>query len=76
MLSFIFTTKKYIYIKKTSTFANLLMEKPGNWFTIVKMWRNTQKKNIFRKRSASLLKNLLLDSFQFLLGQINLLVSS
>ena len=24
-----FTFKKYIYIKKTSTFANLLIEKPG-----------------------------------------------
>ena len=27
--SYIFTFKKYIYIKKSSTFANLLMEKPG-----------------------------------------------
>ena len=37
-LKFIFTFKKYISIKKSSTFANLLMEKPGNWFAIAKMW--------------------------------------
>ena len=29
--------KKNIYIKKSSTFANLLMEKPDNWFAIAKM---------------------------------------
>ena len=28
--TFIFTFKKDIYIKKSSTFAKLLMEKPGN----------------------------------------------
>ena len=28
-LFYIFTFKKYIYIKKSCTFANLLMEKPG-----------------------------------------------
>ena len=41
----------YIYtLKKSSTFANLLMEKPGNWFAIAKMWE------ILRKGPASLLR--------------------
>ena len=53
-----------------------MMEKQGNWFAIVKMWKkHPNKVKILRKESASLIKNLLWDSFQFLLVQINLLVS-
>ena len=33
-----FTFDKYVYIKKFPTFANLLMEKPGNWFAVAKKW--------------------------------------
>ena len=61
--------------KKSSTFANLLMEKPGNWFAIAKMWKKHLEKEILRKGPASLLQNSLWDSFQFLLVQINHLVS-
>ena len=48
----------YIYtLKKSSTFANLLMEKPGNWFAIAKMWeKHLKKKEILRKGPASLLR--------------------
>ena len=71
-----FTFKKYFYIKKkkSSTFANLLMEKLGNWTAIAKMWKNTRRKKL-RKASASLLKDSLWDTLQFLLVQINHLVS-
>ena len=46
MLLFIFEWKIYIYIKKSSTFANLLTEKPGDWFAIAKMWKKHPKKKI------------------------------
>ena len=50
----------YIYIytlKKSSTFANLLMENPGNWFTIAKMWeKHLKKEEILRKWAAPLLR--------------------
>ena len=63
--------------KKSSTFANLLMEKPGKWFATVKMReKHLKNEEILRKELASLLKNLLWNSFQFLLVQINHLVSS
>ena len=52
-----------------------MMEKPGNWFATVKMWKNNPKEKKLRKKSASLFKNSLRDSFQFVLVQINLLVS-
>ena len=62
--------------KKPSTFANLLMEKLGNWFATVKMWKSTWKKKKLRKGSASLLKSSLWDSLQFLLVPINFLVKN
>ena len=62
--------KNRFTLKKSSTYANLTMGKPGNRFTMI----NTEKKNNLRNGSASLLKNSLWDSFQFLLVQINLLV--
>ena len=63
-------------LKKSSIFANLLMEKPDNSFAIVKMKKkNTCRKNILRKGYSSLLKNSVWDSFQSLIVQINLLVS-
>ena len=46
MLLFIFESKIYIYIKKSSTFANLLMEKPGDWFAIAKMWKKHPKEKV------------------------------
>ena len=52
------------------------MEKLGNWFATVKMWKSTQKKKKLKKESASLLKNSLWDSVQFLLVQINFLVKN
>ena len=51
------------------------MEKPDNSFAILKSSKTHLKKNILSKGSASLLKNSVWDSFQFLLVQINLLVS-
>ena len=44
-----------INLKKSSTFANLLMEKPGNWFAIAKMWEKHLKKEILRNEPSSLL---------------------
>ena len=37
-------------LKKSSIFANLLMEKPDNSFAIVKMWKKHLKKKHFKKR--------------------------
>ena len=51
------------------------MEKPGNWFATLKMGKKHPKEKKIRKGFASLLKNSLWDSFQFLLMQINVLVS-
>ena len=55
-----YNTYIYIYIytlKKSSTFANLLMEKPGNWFATAKMWeKHLKKREILRKGPASLLR--------------------
>ena len=55
------------------------MEKPGklgNCFAIVKMGeKHLKKKKILRKRPACLLEISRWDSFQFLLVQINPLVS-
>ena len=55
ILTFIFNLhlKNIFTLKKSSTFAYLLKEKPGNWFAIVKMWR---RKKFYKKVSASLLK--------------------
>ena len=46
-------------LKRSSTFANLLMEKPVNWFATVKMWKKkTQnKKNLYLKNLHLYLKN-------------------
>ena len=45
---------KYIFaFKKSSTFANLLMERPGNLFATIKMWKSTRKRKILRKESLS-----------------------
>ena len=44
--------------KKSSIFANLLMEKADNSFAIAKMWKKKHlKKEILRKAPASLPKN-------------------
>ena len=57
---YIYIYNIYIYIytlKKSSTFAYLLMEKPGNWFAIAKMWeKHLKKKDILRKGPTSLLR--------------------
>ena len=43
--------------KKSSTFANLLMGKLDNLFVIAKMWeKHLKKKEVLRKRPASLLR--------------------
>ena len=50
--------------KKSSQIANLLLKKPGNWFTIAKILeKNLKKKDILRKVPASLLKVSLWDGF-------------
>ena len=46
--------QKNTLLKKSSIFANLLMEKPDNSFAVVKMWKNAWRKNILRKGSAGL----------------------
>ena len=61
--------------KKASTFANLLMEKPGTDFLQQKYEKNTRRKIKFKKGPASLLKISLWDSFQCLLVQIKYLAS-
>ena len=52
------TFNVYIYtLRKSSTFANLLMDKPGNWFAIAKVWeRHLKKKEILRNGHTSLLR--------------------
>ena len=71
LYSHLYLHLKNIYtLQKSSTFANLLMEKPGNQFVITKIWeKHLKKKRILRKGPVSLLKISLWDSFQFLLGQ-------
>ena len=64
----------YIYtIKKSSTFAKLLIEKPGNWFAIAKMWEKHLK--ILRKGPASLLRFYFGTVFSFCLRQTDFTVS-
>ena len=59
-----------MYIKKNSTIANLLMEKPGNWFIIAKIWETyLDNKKMLRKGPVTSLKITRWDSFQFLLAQ-------
>ena len=48
--------KNIFKLKDSTTFANLLMEKPGNWIAIAKKSEHSKKKEILRKVSASLLK--------------------
>ena len=44
-------------LKKSSTFANLLMEKSSSWFAMAKMWEKLlKKKEVLRRGPASLLK--------------------
>ena len=64
-------------LKKSSIFANLLMEKPDNSFAMVKREKTPEKKKKKKKRkgSASLFKNPVWDSFQFLLVQFSVPVS-
>ena len=46
--------KNIFTLKKSSVFANLQMEKPGNWFTIAKIWeKHLKKKEILRRGPAS-----------------------
>ena len=53
-----FYLKNIFTLKKSSAFANLLIEKPGNLFAIAKMWKkNPPEERNFKKRTASLLKN-------------------
>ena len=55
-------------LKKSSTLANPLTEKPGYLFAIAKIrGEHVKRKEIVRKGPASLLKMSLWDSFQFLL---------
>ena len=63
---------KSIYtLKKSCSFANLLMGEPSNSFALETMREKHLKKNeSLRKGPASLLKMSLWDSFQFLLVQI------
>ena len=64
LYSQLFTFKKDIYIKKPSTFANLLIEKPGNWFAVAKMReRHLNKKENLKKGTPSWLKTSLCDGF-------------
>ena len=67
----------YVYrLKKSSTFANLLMEKPGNWFAIAKMReKHPQKKDILRKGPASLLRFYSGTVFSFCLCRPGLSIS-
>ena len=67
--------KSIFTLKKSFPFANLLIQKPDNWFAIVKIKKITWRNQILIKGSTSLLKNSLWDSFQFLLVQISLLFS-
>ena len=56
--------KNIFTLKKLSTFANIMIEKPGNWFAIAKMWEKLlKKKEIFKKVPVSLLQISLYDSF-------------
>ena len=42
--------KNIFTLKGSSAFATILMEKPGNWFAIAKMWEKyLKKKEILRK---------------------------
>ena len=41
-------------LKKSSIFANLLMEKPDNSFAIVKMWKKTPEEKIFLEKDLHL----------------------
>ena len=72
-----FHLKNIFTLKISSTVAKLLMEKPSNWIRYSKnVGKNLKMKEILRKEPASLLKISLWDSFQFLLVEINHLVSS
>ena len=62
-----FHLKNIFALKKSSTFANLLKEKPVNWFAIAQMWeKHLKNKEILIKGTAYFW-----DSFQFVLVQIN-----
>ena len=66
-------SKNTLTLKKFSTFTNWLMEKPGNWYAIAKMWeKHLKKRGIIRNGRTCLLKISLRDSFQFLLVQITI----
>ena len=52
------------------------MEEPVKWFAIAKMWeKHVKEKEILWKGPTCLLKNSLWEGFQFLLVEINHLVS-
>ena len=51
-------------LKISSTFANLLMEKPDNSFTVVKTWKKHLKKKHFKKRIC-------IYTWKFSLGQFS-----
>ena len=64
--SFNLHLKNTFALKKSPTFADIQMEKLGNWFTIAKKWeQHLKNKQILRKISASLLKTWVWYSFQF-----------
>ena len=57
IVTFKFRLKNIFTFKKLISFANLLIEKPGNWFAIAKMWEKClKKKNKLTNGPASLLK--------------------
>ena len=68
--------KNIFTFKKPSTFANLLMDKPGNWSGLGKIWeKHLKRKEILIKGPTYLLKISLWDGFQFLYVQTNHLIS-
>ena len=76
-VTFNVTFNVYIYtLEKSSTFANLLIEKTGNWFAIAKMWeKHLKKKVILRKGPASLHRFYSGTVFSFCLGNPGFSVS-
>ena len=51
--------KNILILKKSSKFAYLLMEKPDNWFSIIKKWR----RKTFKKSISIFTWNLTLGQF-------------
>ena len=56
--------KNIFTFKKSSTFPNLLIKKPGNWFATVKMWKKHRKEKKIKKRICDF-------TYKFTLGQFS-----